>query len=473
MTASQRFRSRLLISAEGGKGLQSFAAVLDPWQVRDFEALDEGWEMVAGLRDTAPFQRAYLERPRGHSKTTDIAVMVLFALWTSQVMLWGVAAADDQDQARLLRDAIKGLVVLNPWLQESIEIQNYRVRNKRTDSILEIISNDAGSSYGFTPHFVIVDELTHWKKRDLWDSLFSSSAKRDRCMLVIISNAGTGQGLSWQWELREACRASSAWYFSRIDGPQASWMSERALAEQRNILPANAYQRLWLNQWVRDTGEGLEWSDVEAALTLKGPQGYQSELLYIGCLDVGIRNDHSALVILGLDVANGRYKVANVVSWKPADYGGQINLADVERGCMEMHVAYKLRGFVYDAYQAVRLVEELSRQAAALHEMGKAPPLEIIEFKFNSENQLEMAEGLLSVFRNRLIDLYPEKDLLDDLMRVQIEEKTIGYKVTAKRDERGHADRAMALAMMLPVAIKTMRDLRQPAYEDGLGDSLI
>jgi len=460
-----------MISA-GGENVP-FQSVLEPWQAKDFEALDPGWEMVAGLRDNAPFQRFYLERPRGHSKTTDIACMALEVIYTSQIPLSGYAAADDRDQAKLIRDAIKAMVMMNPWLSERVEVQNYRVVNKATGSVLEIISNDAGSSYGFTPHFIIVDELTHWKKQDLWVSLFSSSAKRPKCMLVIIANAGFGRGISWQWQLRESCREDARWYFSSLDGPQASWITDESLAEQRSKLTALDYQRLWLNQWVRETGEGLDWSDIEAALTLPGPQGHDTNLVYIGCLDVGIRNDHSAFVVIGLDSINERYKVHYVTSWKPADYGGQVLLSDVKRDVLELHKTYKFRLLVYDAWNAVDIVQELSQQAARMAGIGQCPPLNLCEFRFQAQGQLEMAEALLHIFRNHKIDLYRDEDLLNDLLRIQIEDKGIGYKVTAKRDDLGHADRGIALAMGLAEGMKGMKILREPRYDDGLGDSLI
>lgn len=470
-TPSEQFRSRLLINA-GGQDVP-FQSVLEPWQAKDFEALDPGWEMVAGLRQDALFQRAYLERPRGHSKTTDIGSMALEILYLSPLMLEGVAAADDRDQARLIRNAIKGMVMANPWIGERISVQDYRVVNKLTGSALEIISNDAGSSYGFTPHFIIVDELTHWKKQDLWISLFSSSAKRPKCMLVVIANAGFGKGLSWHWELRESCRQNERWYFSSLEGPQASWITEDTLAEQRDLLMPLDYQRLWLNEWVRESGEGLDWDDVEASITLPGPQGHQPGLVYMACLDIGIRNDHSALVILAIDPLTERYKVVRVVSWKPETYGGQVKLAIVEADVVELHRQYKWRVMVYDRYEAVRIMEELSRQSLGMFERGEAPPMELVEVKFSGETQLEMAEGLFQVFRRRQIDMYEEKDLMDDLMRIQIEHKTVGYKVTAKRDEKGHADRAFALTMMLPTAIKVMHDLREPAFDDGLGGSVL
>ena len=77
--------------------------------------------------------------------------------------------------------------------------------------------------YGLTPDFAVVDEVTHWRSRDLWDALLSSAAKRSTCMFVVISNAGFLD--DWTWQTRELIRTDPAWYFSRLDGPVASWIT--------------------------------------------------------------------------------------------------------------------------------------------------------------------------------------------------------------------------------------------------------
>ena len=66
-------------------------------------------------------------------------------------------------------------------------------------------------------------------------------------MFVVITNAGLQDG--WQWELREKIRSDPAWYFSRLEKPTASWISQATLDEQRRLLPAFAWERLWMNRW--------------------------------------------------------------------------------------------------------------------------------------------------------------------------------------------------------------------------------
>jgi hypothetical protein len=234
------FRNALLIDADAGP--VAFGKALDPWQREDFAAIDPALRRVVGQDVVEAKSRAYLERPRGHSKTTDIAVAVCWLLFASRRKLNGVACAADKDQAALIRDACDTLVRQNPWLAQIIEVQGTKIVNRHTGSTLTILSSDAASSYGVLIDFAIVDELTHWLRDDLWNSIFSAAAKRRYCLLLVISNAGFRE--SWQWELREAIRTDPAWVFRRLDGPVASWITPERLAEQRRLLPAKVFAPL-------------------------------------------------------------------------------------------------------------------------------------------------------------------------------------------------------------------------------------
>ena len=154
----------------------------------------------------------------------------------------------------------------NPWLSKLLDVQAYKIVNRMTGSTLEIISSDAATSYGITPDFIVCDELTHWKNQDLWVSLLSSAAKKSNCILLIIANAGLGQGSSWQWLVREGCRLDPDWIFSRLDGPRASWISPKLLGEQARLLPPAAYRRLWLNEWTSSAGDALRASGHKSGL---------------------------------------------------------------------------------------------------------------------------------------------------------------------------------------------------------------
>ncbi|MCA9109824.1 MAG: hypothetical protein KDA52_07745, partial [Planctomycetaceae bacterium] len=182
------FREHLLIDSDAGP--VPLGSVLDDWQRADFSAMDNAWLRAAGhkIEQTGP-SRAYLERPRGQSKTLDLAVAVLWALAFSPRQLSGVAAAADKTQAKLLRNSIDKMVRLNQWLGDVIDVQHSVVRNSRTGSALETLSSDVAASFGRTPDFIAVDEITHWVGSGLWESLISLAAKRSHCVVICIANA--------------------------------------------------------------------------------------------------------------------------------------------------------------------------------------------------------------------------------------------------------------------------------------------
>lgn len=441
------FRDHLLIDYDGRS--VPFGQVMDPWQREDFAALDNAWKRVAGKFDGECCNRAYLERPRGHSKTTDQACSALWVLFASERKITGIGAAAAKHQAGLLREEMDKLLRLNPWLAEEIQINKWEVVNRRTGSVLKILAADGSTTMGQTPDFAIVDELTHFKNDELWNSVFSAVAKRGKCVLMVIANAGFGMGISWQWNTREACRQDLDWYFRRLDGPSASWLTPKALAEQRRILLPTAYKRLWLNQWLTETGDALNMEDVARCCVLPGrPETNLQCSFAIGGLDLGISHDHAAFVVFGGDIVRRKLVLLEAVRWDPATFPNhRISLKAVEQDVLELCQRRGVLGVAYDPWQCVRTAEELES-------MG----VRTFAYEFTSKTQDEMATTLIGAFTNDEIELWNHPSLMRDLSRLTITEKRLGHKLEAPRDELGHCDLATAFCIGLPWAVGTMKD---------------
>jgi len=71
------------------------------------------------------------------------------------------------------------------------------------------------------------------------------------------------------------------------------------------------------------------------------------------------------------------------------------------------------------------------------------------EIPFTGGNLNEMAASLLENFRTRCVDLYADAELLAELKRIRIEEKSYGYRLQANRTVDGHADRATAMVLAM------------------------
>lgn len=442
LSSPAKFRQFVLVETSTGPRLLEDA--LDDWQRADFVELDQAWMKVAAIKSGSTTKnRCYLERPRGHSKTSDLAVMVAWALAAARKPIAGVAAAADRDQGRLLRDAVARLVRLNPWLADHLDVQAHRIVGKQTGATLEIISSDAPSSYGLTPSFVVADELTHWPENAggaLWDSLFSSSAKVSDCLLVVISNAGCDLEC-WQWRVREHARTDADWLFSRVDGPRASWLSPKVLAEQRRLLPEPVFARLWLNEWQSHGGNAISKRDLEAALVLDGiPSTYEPGAVFYAGLDLGLARDTTALVVIERKATGNRVKLVEVMEWIPQP-GQRVSIEEVERSILDIHQRLGIAHIAVDPWQAAQLCERL-----------RTAGMSVGEITATGSNLQQMADVTLAHFTENTISLWDHPGLTADLRALRIIEKGNGWRLDGPRDRRGHCDRATALSLALLAA---------------------
>lgn len=454
------FRADLIVDVDGVA--RRFGDVMDPWQSDAFAALDPALQRCAARSDVNAKMRAYLERGRGHSKTTDLAVTCCWALAFSTRPLRGYAYAADKDQASLLRDAMATIIRLNPWLGEILTVEAHRIVNTATGhpgecGTLTIEASDVGSSYGILPDLIIADELTHWQGNgSLWHSLISSAAKRSNCLLVTISNAGFCD--TWQWSVRETARTDAAWIFSRLDGPQASWITPERLAEQRRMLPPMAYTRLWENQWVSAGGDALTPEDIQAAFAngLRPMAGNETGWLFAAGIDLGLTRDCSAVCVLGVPEGGtaGRIRLAAHKLWRPID-GKKINLLEVERHILELDAKYGLEYVAADPWQMESMMQRLEvdgghrrRNQQRLHNsqpwVRSIPP--------TAANLRQQATLVIESFQDGRLQLYDCPILRRDLQKVRCEEKSYGMRLTSPRDGDGHGDLFSAFSLALLIA---------------------
>jgi hypothetical protein len=407
------FRREAIVLENG----QAFGQVIEAWQVEDFRALDD------------PVHRhAYLERPRGHSKTGDLGTEAVVELVLGPPGQRLYCAAADEDQASLLFQDVLGKFQRNPLLAPLVKVTRRVLTVPSLGSTLTVLASDAPSAYGLRPDWIAVDELAEWRRRELWDSLWSATGKRARCRMLVISSAGWDK-TSIAWEVRSIAEAEADWLLSSR-GPCASWVSDAWREQQRRTLPPHVFARLHLNQWVEGVGAFLTAVEVDGIFVEALPAvrwGQQA----LG-LDIGLSKDRTVLALVRGDPSSPLVVVESLVTWTPRP-GTKVDLTEVEGAVADLARATGAP-VVCDPWQAVLLAQRL-----------RARGLSVVEYSFTGDSRRKLFGAVLDLVRTGRLRCRPHDDLRRELLGLEVAETAAGWRVDHRVGQ--HDDHVVAVAL--------------------------
>ena len=429
-----------------GVGPARFCAIMADFQRERFAGLIPDLIAVAAWKKP-PHGMHWWEATKGASKDSDLALALLWLILFANRKLHIRVGADDKEQAAELKEALDSALKMpqNKWIDDQVGVYNWEVRSRRTGSKIEIVAVDATGSHGRRPDVTVINELSHIRNREFAETLMDDADKVPHGLRIIATNAGY-QG-TWQWAWRQQFLDSGAWLPHVFSRP-SPWISQQSLdgSKRRNSL--TRYNRLWWGVWSEGEGDAFDASDLAAARTQEGPIYFTPNgWLAVQGLDLGVKHDHAALCTLLVKPGCGRVRLAQVQSWKPEESTGKVDLPAVREACRETYKKFGSAWFGYDPHQAELMAMDLSKAG-----------LPVQEVPFTAKSCDQMARDLLEAFRGKFLDLYDDPDFYADLHRLHIVERRWGYKLEAPSDRSGHADRAIAFAIALPVALEIAND---------------
>lgn len=463
------FRDDLILpSAQGPK---RYGDIVQPFQSERYADLDQ--DLIAVARGDKPPRggRHWWEATKGASKDTDLAINLMWLLaWSPRFLRCQVGAAD-RKQAKELRDSAKAVLSENPWLEDFLKIDNYQIKNPHTESEVEILPADIAGSHGAKPNVLVINELTHIRPqhKEFAENLMDNADKVDFGVVIIATNAG--QIDTWQWQWRETARTSPRWAFHKLDRP-SPWTSEDLLAESRRRNPKARYDRLWNGIWSTGSGEGIPPESIDAAIDHehRPMTGKEPGYVFVAGLDIGIHRHRTGLCVVGIEIGHmeweeipenerrklpdwpgvkqpetrrqvkrggsGMVKLAYTRSWKPGP-GGPVDTIAVENEVERVAKEFRCPVF-YDTNQAERSAQGLRRKAIRMEPVN-----------FTSSECRGMATATLEMFADRKVVLYADTTLITDLRKMEVVEKSYGFRIEQPEDDQGHGDLGTAYLLAL------------------------
>lgn len=416
--------------------------------------------------DVEPFQKRiarahYAHRetlvllPRGNGKSTLAAALALHHLTTTrrpQVII----AASSRDQARVLHEAARDMVIDDPWLAERVDIRWRELR--ASGGTLRCISSDAGKAHGLAPTLVIADELHTWPAgagSDLYVALRTALGKRDARLLCLTTAGHDHESLLGRLRARglELGRAQRRGPLTATsDGAGGLALLEWAMRPDAEPLdlgalaaanPASFVTRDWLREQVQAPGlapwavarlHGNRWTAGEAQWLPAGaweacrdPDAAPDESEVIIAIDVGGTRSQTVVLALTTDL-----RVAAVHALDGDE-------AAIEAAAIVQALAhrYTVREVVYDPWRW---------RAEALRLEADGFPAPLVEFQQSNARMVPASEQLYAAVTERRLR-HPANPVLDRHVHAARARQTPrGWRL--EKSTRGEPiDAAVCLAM--------------------------
>ena len=348
---------------------------LRPWQLA----------LVASVLDAEPRPRlAGWMLPRGNGKSSLVAALALFELFTGPPGAEVDVIASDERQAGIALRTAQRMVELEPELERRCHLYQRQIRVPARGALLEVHPAEFRHLQGLDPSLAIVDELGFVDRR-CYEALALAAGKRDTSTLLGIGTPGPDPADSVLLEMREYARAhpedSSAIFreFSAaeftdhpVDCEHCWQLANPALGDflhrdaLRAVLPPKTreatYRRARLCQFVSDhEGRFLPsgcWDGLGTGKPI--PDGADVVL----ALDGSFNGDATALVVATVS-PRPHFDVAGL--WEPPrdDPDYRVNVADVEQAVRDSCRRWRVLEVTADPYRWTRTLQQLESENVA------------------------------------------------------------------------------------------------------------
>ena len=392
--------------------------LLEDWQ-KEIVGNIFGWKN----KDTnlRKYRTVFIEVPRKNGKTTLCAAISLYMLFADSERGSEVyAAAGDRNQAGIVFEIAKGMILNNPELTNRSKVFRNSITHEAKGNFFQAISSDSKTKHGFNSNCVVFDELHTQPNRDLWDTLTTSTGSRRQPLTIAITTAGYDRQsicfeiYKYAKSVESGAISDDTFYPVIYEADETdditkeeTWIKanpnygvslRKEYMEQESKkavnVPSyqNTFKRLMLNIWTESLVKWIghdEWSACHEEFDYKTLEGAECW----GGLDLASTRDISAFVLvfnvedkivvlphLFIPEDNAKKRSdrdgVNYMEWMRDGHviGTEGDVADynfIKAKINELSLKYRIQSIAYDRWNASQLVIDLQNDGANMCPFGQ------------------------------------------------------------------------------------------------------
>ena len=459
--------------------------LLEDWQKKIVSDLF-GWKNKK--TDLRKYRTAYIQIGRKNGKSTLASALALYMLFADDERGSEIySAAGDRQQAGIVHEIAKGMIVANPELSKRSKVYRNSIVNESKGNFYQAISSDSKTKHGFNANCIIFDELHTQPNRSLWDTLTTSVGSRRQPLTIAITTAGydrnsicheiykyaqqvdnqsvkdeTFYSCIYEAEMDDDITDEEVWKKANPNYGVSLKKNYMEIESQRAVdVPSyqNTFKRLMLNIWTDSVSVWIpnnEWMECHQEFdysTLDGKECW-------GGLDLASTRDISAFVLLFkvdekyivlphlfIPEENAKKRSerdgVDYVTWKNQGHiiatdGDVADYNFIKEKINELSKKYRIQSIAYDRWNASQLVIDLQNDGANMDPFGQG-------FVSMSAPTKELEK--LIIGKQIIHDDNPCMNWM--LSNVAIQEDPAGNIKIAKNKSKEKVDGLVALVMAL------------------------
>ena len=218
-------------------------------------------------------------------------------------------------------------------------------------------------------------------------------------------------------------------------------MTEKYLEQQRMRLPAHVFQRLHENKWTQGENAFLTKAEVEACkdYSLKPQLSGKEGIKYYLAVDLGLTRDRTVLTICHKDMKENLIYLDYIKTYQGSKKNPVI-ISDIEEDIIWANDNFNVQKNIFDPWQMKSTAQRMRSQ------------VKIEEFTFTTSTIQKLSQNLYYLFHNGLIRIFPHNLLEEELLNINAEEKSYGWRIDHKSG--GFSDHVVSVGMSSMYAVQ-------------------